>query len=138
VVAEPPIGVGELVYIYADRNKSRSRTRHRYLVVNTDGVWINIQMFVGNHLRATSCTVKRTECYRVPAEKTHESPWTNSHESFKATSRTDVAATVKVERTGNTAVVVPDSTSQGFAFVMNVVSVSNTSSIEIIVLPRTS
>jgi len=42
-----------------------------------------MQKFVGKHLRATSYRVKLTERYSVPAEKNHESPWTNSHESFQ-------------------------------------------------------
>ena len=86
VVPEPPIGIGDLVYIYADRNTSRAR--NRYLVVSTNGVWVNIQKFVWNHLRAISYRVKQTECYRVPAEKhmSHRGPTAMSR--FKTTCRT--------------------------------------------------
>ncbi|KAI0235047.1 hypothetical protein LSAT2_014535 [Lamellibrachia satsuma] len=56
------IDVGDIVYLYCDRNKSRSRCR--YLVVSVDGVWLNVSKFIGNQLRATSYRVKRTECYK--------------------------------------------------------------------------
>ena len=59
------IDVGDIVYLYCDRNKSRSRCR--YLVVRVDGVWLNVSKFIGNQLRATSYRVKRSECYKVAA-----------------------------------------------------------------------
>ncbi|KAI0228085.1 hypothetical protein LSAT2_021433, partial [Lamellibrachia satsuma] len=59
------IDVGDIVYLYCDRNKSRSRCR--YLVVSVDGVWLNVSKFIGNQLRATSYRVKRTECCKVAA-----------------------------------------------------------------------
>ena len=86
VVPEPPIGVGDLSYIYADRNKYRAR--NRYLVVSINSVWINIQRFAGNHLRATSYRVKVTECYRVPAEKTPSHRGRTAMSRFKTTCRT--------------------------------------------------
>ena len=42
------IDVGDIVYLYCDRNKSRSRCR--YLVVSVDGVWLNVSKFIGNQL----------------------------------------------------------------------------------------
>ena len=59
------IDVGDIVYQYADRNKTRSRCR--YIVVSTDGSWLNISKFIGTQLRATSYRVKRSECYKVVA-----------------------------------------------------------------------
>ena len=59
------IDVGDIVYLYADRNKTRSRCR--YIVVSTDGSWLNISKFIGTQLRATSYRVKRSECYKVVA-----------------------------------------------------------------------
>ena len=59
------IDVDDIVYLYCDRNKSRSRCR--YLVVSVDGVWLNVSKFIGNQLRATSYRVKRSECYKVAA-----------------------------------------------------------------------
>ena len=50
------IDVGDIVYLYADRNKTRS-----------DGSWLNISKFIGTQLRATSYRVKRSECYKVVA-----------------------------------------------------------------------
>ena len=43
------VEVGDLVYLFCDRNKSRAR--NRYLVVSTDGEWCQIRNFVGNQLR---------------------------------------------------------------------------------------
>ena len=60
------IDVGDIVYLYADRNKTRSRCR--YIAVSTDGSWHNISKFIGNQLRATSYRVKRAECYKVVAD----------------------------------------------------------------------
>ena len=47
-----PITPGDLVYLYGDRNKSR--TRDRYLVTSVDGSRCNIQKFTGTQLRRTS------------------------------------------------------------------------------------
>lgn len=66
------IDIGDIVYLYSDKSKLRSRCR--YLVVSTEGEWINISKFAGNQLRATSYRVKRTECYKVAAEATHDLP----------------------------------------------------------------
>ena len=66
---EPPciqINVGDLVYLYSDRNKSC--TRNRYLVVSVEGQWCFIRKFVGNQLRNNSYRVKTSECYKVPAD----------------------------------------------------------------------
>ena len=60
------IDVGDIVYLYAERNKTRSRCR--YIAVSTDGSWHNISKFIGNQLRATSYRVKRAECYKVVAD----------------------------------------------------------------------
>ena len=60
------ITVGDLVYLYSDRNKTRARDR--YLVVEVTGPFCNIRKFVGSQLRSTSYRVKTSDCYRVPSE----------------------------------------------------------------------
>ena len=60
------ITVGDLVYLYSDRNKTRARDR--YLVVEVTGSFCNIRKFVGSQLRSTSYRVKTSDCYRVPSE----------------------------------------------------------------------
>ncbi|KAK3751342.1 hypothetical protein QZH41_000834 [Actinostola sp. cb2023] len=60
----PQVEVGDLVYLYSDRNKSCSRDR--YLVTSTEGVWCNIRKFTGSQLRKTSYRMKTSECYKVP------------------------------------------------------------------------
>ena len=58
------VDVGDLVYLYSDRDKSRARSR--YLVVSIDGEWCFIKKFSGNQLRSSLYKVKREECYLVP------------------------------------------------------------------------
>ena len=66
------IDTGDIVYLYSDKSKLRSRCR--YLVVNTEGDWLNISKFTGTQLRATSYRVKRSECYKVLSETGHDLP----------------------------------------------------------------
>ena len=66
------IDTGDIVYLYSDKSKLRSRCR--YLVVSTEGDWLNISKFTGTQLRATSYRVKRTECYKVLSETGHDLP----------------------------------------------------------------
>lgn len=66
------ITVGDLVYLYADKDKSRAR--NRYLVVSSDGEWCFIKKFTGNQLRASSYKVKCTECYLVESDFSHSLP----------------------------------------------------------------
>jgi hypothetical protein len=61
--ASASIEVGDLVYLYGDRNKSRARDR--YLVVSVEGNWCNIRKFTGSQLRSSSYRVKLAECYKV-------------------------------------------------------------------------
>ena len=61
----PVINVGDIVYLYSDRNKLHGRSR--YLVVSCEDIWLRIRKFVGNTLRASSYKVKATECYKVPS-----------------------------------------------------------------------
>ena len=60
------IAVGDLVYLYSDRNKTRAHDR--YLVVEVTSSFCNIRKFVGSQLRSTSYRVKTPDCYRVPSE----------------------------------------------------------------------
>ena len=60
----PPLQVGDIVYLYSDRDKNRARDR--YIVVIIDGTWCFIKKFTGSQLRATSYKVKLSECYAVP------------------------------------------------------------------------
>ncbi|XP_041367404.1 uncharacterized protein LOC121382005 [Gigantopelta aegis] len=60
----PSVHIGDLVYLYCDRNKTCAR--NRYLVVNIDGPWCDIRKFVGSQLRNNCYRVKHSECYLVP------------------------------------------------------------------------
>ena len=64
------IRVGDLVYLYADKNKSVARSR--YLVTSVSGEWCTVKKFTGNQLRSTSYKVKQSECFCVPSD-IHES-----------------------------------------------------------------
>nr|XP_039271301.1 uncharacterized protein LOC120345813 [Styela clava] len=59
----PMIRVGDLVYLYADRKKTKARDR--YLVVSVNGDWCNIKKFIGNQLRANSYKVRKSDCFLV-------------------------------------------------------------------------
>lgn len=59
--------IGDLVYLYCDRNKSK--TRDRYIVVSCDGDWRHISKFSGYQLRRTASRVKDSDCYLVPSQK---------------------------------------------------------------------
>jgi hypothetical protein len=61
----PMFVVGDLVYLFCDRNKSKAR--NRYLVVSTDLEWCQMRKFAGNQLQQSSYKVKKSECYRVPS-----------------------------------------------------------------------
>lgn len=72
---ESQVHVGDLVYLFSDRDKTKAR--QRYLVVSIDGNWCNINKFTGNQLRSTSYRVKHSECYTVPSDVSKRMP---SHE----------------------------------------------------------
>ena len=57
---------GDIVYLYADKDSSRARSR--YLVSAVDGEWCIIRKFAGNQLRNVTYCVKRNECYAVPPD----------------------------------------------------------------------
>ena len=60
----PSLNVGDLVYLFSDKDKSRAYSR--YLIVTVDGEWCYIKKITGNQLRANSFKVKLKECYKVP------------------------------------------------------------------------
>ncbi|KAK3083239.1 hypothetical protein FSP39_017533 [Pinctada imbricata] len=60
------LNVGDLVYLYTDRDKSKGRSR--YFITAIDGEWCFIKKFAGKQLRSNSYKVKLTECYRVLCE----------------------------------------------------------------------
>ena len=76
------VDVGDLVYLYSDRDKSRARSR--YLVVSIDGEWCFIKKFSGNQLHSSSYKVKREECYLVPNDYS-----SSSHSQMKTDYSTD-------------------------------------------------
>lgn len=58
------VDVGDLVYLWRDKDKTKAR--NRYLVTIVDGNWCDIRKFVGSQLRSSSYKVKRSECFKVP------------------------------------------------------------------------
>ena len=63
---EPSIRVGDLVYVYTDRDKNTPRSR--YLVTMIEDPWCYIKKFVGDTLRANSYKVKKHEVFKVPSD----------------------------------------------------------------------
>ena len=59
------VDIGDLVYLHTDRDKTKSRDR--YIIVNSDNDWIYVRKFVGKQLRNASYKIKRSECYKVPS-----------------------------------------------------------------------
>ena len=80
------IAVGDLVYLYSDRNKTRARDR--YLVVEVTGPFCNVRKFVGSQLRSTSYRVKMSECYRVPSEVVNFRPPTSNGDADSSSDET--------------------------------------------------
>jgi len=64
--SEDNIVIGDLVYLYCDKDKTKAR--NRYLVTSMEGSWLNIRKFVGNQFRSSSYRVKKSECYKVHSE----------------------------------------------------------------------
>ena len=56
--------IGDIVYLLADRDKTRGRDR--YIVTSIDGPWCSIRKFIGSQLRNTSYRVKQTDIFMVP------------------------------------------------------------------------
>ena len=63
MVSSSSVAIGDLVYLYCDRNKSRGRDR--YLITPIDGAWCQVRKFVGSQLRSTTYRFKKAECYKV-------------------------------------------------------------------------
>lgn len=61
----PNLHVGDLVYLYSDRNKTSGR--NRYMISSVEGSWYNIRKFSGSQLRQLSYRVRQSDCYRIPA-----------------------------------------------------------------------
>ena len=65
------ISVGDLVYLYADKNKLNARPR--YLVVDVQGHWCYLRKFVGRQLRQNAYKVHRDDVFKVQADKVRDS-----------------------------------------------------------------
>jgi len=59
------IEIGDLVYVWSDRSKTKPRDR--YLVVSKNGPWCRVQKFIGNQLRARSYKVRLSDCFKIPS-----------------------------------------------------------------------
>ena len=60
------VAIGDLVYLYCDKNKYRGRDH--YLVMSTDGTWCQVRKFIGSKLWSTTYRIKKVECYEVPMD----------------------------------------------------------------------
>ena len=58
------LSVGDLVYLYSYRDKTKARPR--YIVVGKNDDWCHRKKFVGSQLRSSSYKVKLSECYVKP------------------------------------------------------------------------
>ena len=80
MASSPSIAIGDLVYLYCDRNKSRGRDR--YLVRSIDRAWCKVRKFVGSRLRSTTYRFKKAECYKVPMDAPPSLPHHTSSAHF--------------------------------------------------------
>jgi hypothetical protein len=55
--------VGDLVYLYSDKDKTHSRPR--YLVVSIEGQWCFLRKFIGTQLRHNAYKVHRDDVFKV-------------------------------------------------------------------------
>ena len=62
----PDVKVGDIVYLYIDRNKSKSRDK--YLVVNINAEYAYVQKFVGKQLRAREYKVRISDIITVQSD----------------------------------------------------------------------
>ena len=60
------LSVGDIVYIYQDKNKLAARPR--YIVISIDGEWCKLRRFANKRLHHVTYKAKLTECYLVPVE----------------------------------------------------------------------
>ena len=69
----PAVEVGDIVYIWQDRNKSKSRDR--YLVVEIDkDRYLQVQKFTGNQIRARKYRVKPSDVYSIQSDSSQMPP----------------------------------------------------------------
>jgi hypothetical protein len=66
------IGEGDLVYLYADKDKTHARPR--YLVSSVDSEWCFLRKFVGNQLRQHAYKVHKNDCFKIPTTVHSRSP----------------------------------------------------------------
>ena len=61
---KPNIKVGDIVYLWLDRSKSKSRDRYLVIQLDDDG-HVQVQKFTGNQLRSRKYRVKPSDVYSV-------------------------------------------------------------------------
>ena len=59
------IQIGDLVYVYSDKDKTHSRPR--YLVTSVENEWCFLRKFVGTQLRHNAYKVHRDDCFKIPS-----------------------------------------------------------------------
>ena len=66
LLQEQLLRVGDLLYLYCDRNKLKAQSC--YIVVSVDGEWCYIKKFAGRQIWSNSYKIKKTECYCIPCD----------------------------------------------------------------------
>ena len=64
---KPTVEVGDIVYLWEDRSKSKSRNRYLIVELDTDG-FVQVQKFSGMQLRARKYRVKPSDIYTVQSD----------------------------------------------------------------------
>ena len=58
------INIGDLVYLYSERDKHLGRSR--YLVISVEGEWCSVRKFANTTISSSAYRVKLNEVYKVP------------------------------------------------------------------------
>ena len=85
---------GDLVYLYANRNKLKGR--ERYIVVSVDSNWCTLCKFSGVQFHKPTYKVKTQECYKIPSDFNFISSLHTSHRQLSDSENSDIDDTDKM------------------------------------------
>ena len=90
-VSPPEVAVGDLVYLYQDRDKTRARDK--YLVTGVQDTNISIRKFTGNQLRAKEYTVQSSDIIKVEPYQFTQHPISQDSSSEEDEERDSIEST---------------------------------------------
>ena len=91
----PVVNIGDIVYLYIDRSKSRSRDK--YLVTEVEGQYAWVQKMVGKSLRSRKYRVNLVDIINVPTKPIYSAEFWRKSKSKSE----DITADLKPVPTGS-------------------------------------